>query len=549
MMDATYVSRSTCLGHVQQGFGVETAGSRVPNCDSDGDADSNAGLLEAGEASGNNSAYIRRPGHFSMSINGKADSSLYFADKRGGRDGHAGVAAVFEQVRQATRVWVTVAACLLLLFIAVSSILSWRSTKPSLAVPRTGQGVTLIRQETTKDVHAALHAAIGPRNHIHQEEPRYSKHERSDFSEDGTKQHPDDLSYVDVWDGEEHHDLHLSRGVEGLQTPLYRLPFVDGQYNETHVVGVHTSPLNVPRRLWVDGGRIEEAIGGTYDIMVTRDGRPKPLLIHGRLVWKRITNAQHSAETNVMASPLYLFYDHTHHTWVFNRELNFRKPDPLAFLPHGALLPVIRQKVRPHVTTDPNTDMENSKRYTEYAQHGVPKSVHWVVRDSGPVNTVSGATSRSASVGVTADPSIRVTGHPSFVGPEDFCQLSVQKVFHAPEEGSLDLSDVDDPEEDENLHDDDAEQQSDEHYEDEDEGELEKLFIPEQARTRQQFLTHPQTHVYHTFDEMHKSYDHRNIVADPVAYLETHGHPDVEGVERQFGDDTPGERHPLRPED
>lgn len=90
-------------------------------------------------------------------------------------------------------------------------------------------------------------------------------------------------------DGEEHHDLHLSRGVEGLQTPLYRLPFVEGQYNDTHIVGVHTSPLDVPRRLLVDGGRLKDTIGGTYDLMVTRDGRPKPLLIHGRLVWKRIT--------------------------------------------------------------------------------------------------------------------------------------------------------------------------------------------------------------------------------------------------------------------
>lgn len=260
-------------------------------------------------------------------------------------------------------------------------------------------------------------------------------------------------------------------------------------------------------------------------------------------------DTQHSGDTEAATvSSLYLFYDHTHHTWVFNRQLNFRKPDPLAFLPHGALLPVVRQ-LRSQVGTHADTDKESFRRYTEYVQHGVPKSVHWVVRDSGPLKAASEVTSSASGGGIMADPSIRVRGHPSFVRPEDFYQLSVQKVFHAPEEESLGLADADDPEEDENLHDDDAEQQSDDHYEDEDEGELEKLFIPEGARTRQQFLTHPLTHVYHTFDEMHHSYDHSHIVADPVAYLETHGHPDVEGVEREFGDDTPAERHPLRHDD
>lgn len=89
-MDATYVSRSRCVGHIQPG-------ACVPNCDLDGD--SSAGLLEAGEASANNSAYVRRPAHFATSTPGKADSAFYFADKKG-RDGHTGMAAVLEQVRQ-----------------------------------------------------------------------------------------------------------------------------------------------------------------------------------------------------------------------------------------------------------------------------------------------------------------------------------------------------------------------------------------------------------------------------------------------------------------
>lgn len=103
--------------------------------------------------------------------------------------------------RQATRVWVTVAACLLLLFIAASSILSWKNTKTSPSAPKSGRGGEPTELKTGRVEHSALHAAIGPRSHIHQAEPRYAKHEQGDFSDDGTKQHPDDLAYVDVWVG------------------------------------------------------------------------------------------------------------------------------------------------------------------------------------------------------------------------------------------------------------------------------------------------------------------------------------------------------------
>lgn len=60
---------------------------------------------------------------------------------------------------------------------------------------------------------------------------------------------------------------------------------------------------------------------------------------------------------------MFLYYDHMHHTWVFNNELELRKPQPLAFLAHGAILPISKRSDR------------------TFRKYGAPKSVHWIVRD------------------------------------------------------------------------------------------------------------------------------------------------------------------------
>ncbi|EPT28325.1 putative transmembrane protein [Toxoplasma gondii TgCatPRC2] len=574
-MDATYTSRN--FGNFGHGISMPFNQQQIRYCSSSvkdpsvtNDSHPSAALLEAGEVCSGRTEVSTRIRKTAYSQNGprvtEYEEQNYRAEMKARcRSLSADPAAVFEQIRQATRVWVTIAACLLLLFVAGSTAWHWNwssSPVPASEAPISGRSSsyggeaypdarnigprTAPRNSGRGTVtHSALHAALEKRIHLRQEEPHYVHHEKEEFEEDIMKQHPDDHSFVDIWDGDEHDDLHLSRGVPGLQTPLYRLPFVEGQHNETHAVGVHTSALDVPKRLLVDGGQhLQKVIGGDYDMLVTRDGRPKPLLVHGRLVWKKW------AETTVAGRPpeaMFLFYDHTHHTWVFNRDLNFKRPVPVAFLPHGALLPVIRQKSHgSSVATTDTTDtatMSTRTRLLEYLKHGVPKGVHWVVRGI-PGDTGSGGT---WSGGPTVDATIRVRGHPEHTAPEDFFGLSLQKVFHVPEEGSNDVDEEDNVEDDEYL----EEEDSHDHgihgeYEDEEEEELEKMFVPEGIRTRQQYLTHPQTHVYHTFDEMHSNFDHEQIVEDPVAYLEASGHPDVDTIEREIGDDTTAVPHPLR---
>ncbi|PFH35602.1 hypothetical protein BESB_052530 [Besnoitia besnoiti] len=567
-MDPTYSSRAR--GSFGHGFSLPLSHTSSIFSRDHVECETSVDLLEAGEASCGG-ARARKPGYFYQSESNAAgyvmDDSYSARKETGYREGPAGV---FEQIRQATRVWLTLAACLLLLFVAGSTLSHWTSNSSTVTEPRTAiQDIPSVNNGFSHssphrqippsahshwgghdDSHAALHAALGRRVYIHQETPSYARHERADFEADIMKQHPDDHSFVDVWDGEEHHDLHLSRGIDGLQTPLYRLPFVEGQHNETHVVGVHTSPLEVPKRLFVAGGpRLGSWIGGSYDMMVTRDGRPKPLLVHGRLVWKREVKTEAARGTDASASKsMYLFYDHTHHTWVFNGDMNFKRPAPLAFLPHGALLPVVRQKQLAHPSDFEGGDAEkrDEKRYTAYLKHGVPRSVHWVVRE--PIPEASNVTNGgvAAEAGPTVDASIRVIGHPEHTAPEDFFELSLQKVFHSPED---DVGDEEESsEDDEYLEDEDDLDHHGIHgeYEDEDEEGLERLFVPEGTRTRQQYLTHSQTHVYHTFDEMHSHFDHKGITEDPIAYLESYGHPDVDTLERQFGDDTTAVPHPLR---
>ncbi|CBZ53924.1 hypothetical protein NCLIV_037060 [Neospora caninum Liverpool] len=574
-MDATYTPRNN--GSFAHRFSmpftqrsVRYSSSLTDPRDND-DCHPAAALLEAGEAVSGRAAAaarIRKNAYSQKDARGAdydGEDTYHPEGKARFRGLSADPAAVFEQIRQATRMWVTIAACLLLLFVAGSTVYHWNWSSVPVPISRTPTSRTSSAPAghapdsrhtgshpppsgvggRGDGPHAALHAALEKRVHIHQEEPHYAQHEKGEFDEDIMKQHPDDHSFVDIWDGDEHEDLHLSRGVPGLHTPLYRLPFVEGQHNETHVVGVHTSDLDIPKRLLVDGGQLHNLIGGDYDMLVTRDGRPKPLLVHGRLVWKKWAETY---AAGISPDAMYLFYDHTHHTWVFNRELNFKKPAPVAFLPHGALLPVVRQL--PHATSVGPAETPDAakklaeKRYTAYTKHGVPKGVHWVVRE------VPGGLGRGAaeSGGPTVDAGIRVRGHPGHTAPEDFFGLSLQKVFHTPEEGPGDMDEEENVEDDEYLEDDES---SDHHgihgeYEDEDEEELEKMFVPEGTRTRQQYLTHPQTQVYHTFDDMHSKFDHERIVDDPIAYLEASGHPDVDTIEREVGDDTTAIPHPLR---
>ena len=60
---------------------------------------------------------------------------------------------------------------------------------------------------------------------------------------------------------------------------------------------------------------------------------------------------------------MFLYYDHMHHTWVFNERLDLDHPQPVAFLAHGAILPISKN---------------NDRSFNKY---GAPRSVHWIVRD------------------------------------------------------------------------------------------------------------------------------------------------------------------------
>lgn len=63
-------------------------------------------------------------------------------------------------------------------------------------------------------------------------------------------------------------------------------------------------------------------------------------------------------------SSIFLYYDHMHHTWIFNEHLDLAHPQPMAFLAHGAILPI--RKTNDHT----------------FRKYGAPKSVHWIVRDA-----------------------------------------------------------------------------------------------------------------------------------------------------------------------
>ncbi|CDJ61809.1 hypothetical protein, conserved [Eimeria maxima] len=329
----------------------------------------------------------------------------------------------------------------------------------------------------------------------------HSEYLRNEELDEG-KQHPDEPEYIDIWDGVSHEDLHISEGVPGLKTPLYRLPFVDGQHNDTHIIGVHTKKVYLPRFLSVSGGKRLPDITGTYRMYMIKDGRPKPHLNHGRLIWQK--EGQNSS--------MFLYYDHMHHTWVFNNELELRKPQPLAFLAHGAILPISKRSDR------------------TFRKYGAPKSVHWIVRD-----IVSGDSRPDGTIKVEADPRRS--------GDADLQPLLLQKVYHAPEDGSLDGEGEMD----------DFELFEEEHEEDEDEEEElpldehgEPIALPIGARSFQQFITHLRTNVYHTFDTLHPRYDHKEILRDPITFVETNAHPDLVGPERLDGYSHDVVPHPLR---
>lgn len=101
-------------------------------------------------------------------------------------------------------------------------------------------------------------------------------------------------------DGVTHEDLHLSLGVSGLKTPLYRLPFVDGQHNDSHIIGVEIKKVFIPKVLKAEGGTKLLQVSGLYHMLMIQDGRPKPHLNHGRLIWKKArhtTNSLTSTDT------------------------------------------------------------------------------------------------------------------------------------------------------------------------------------------------------------------------------------------------------------
>ncbi|KAL8453401.1 hypothetical protein Emed_000900 [Eimeria media] len=351
----------------------------------------------------------------------------------------------------------------------------------------------------------------GGEAHLQESHPEYSLGHEGLFDE--SKQHPDEPEYVDIWDGVTGEDLHLSAGVPGLKTPLIRLPFLEGQHNDSHVIGVYAKQVSMPRFLKVSGGKRIPQASGIYKMLMIPDGRPKPHLNHGRLIWRQ--------EAPAKSAGMFLYYDHMHHTWVINETLDLHAPRPLAFLAHGALLPIHKQ---------------HDKSFRKY---GVPKSVHWIVRSDAS----------SQGDGSRPDPSVKVEADPARSSGDNLQPLLLQKIYQAPEDGTFgEGSEFD---EDFAL----FEEEHEEDLEEEEEGEEpevpldahgEPVHLPLGARTFQQFLTHLRTSVYHTFDSLHPRYDHDKILEDPVAFVEANPHPDLvgpEGLDGYAHDPTP---HPLR---
>ncbi|KAL8429491.1 hypothetical protein ACSSS7_006584 [Eimeria intestinalis] len=137
-------------------------------------------------------------------------------------------------------------------------------------------------EEETDDEHEFEE---GGDSHLQEPHPEYSLGHEGLFDE--SKQHPDEPEYIDIWDGVTGEDLHLSAGVPGLKTPLIRLPFLEGQHNDSHVIGVYAKQVEMPRFLKVSGGRRIPQASGVYRMLMIPDGRPKPHLNHGRLIWRQ----------------------------------------------------------------------------------------------------------------------------------------------------------------------------------------------------------------------------------------------------------------------
>ncbi|KAL8442671.1 hypothetical protein Emag_006275 [Eimeria magna] len=346
--------------------------------------------------------------------------------------------------------------------------------------------------------------------HLQEPHPEYSLGHEGLFDE--SKQHPDEPEYIDIWDGVTGEDLHLSAGVPGLKTPLIRLPFLEGQHNDSHVIGVYAKQVSMPRFLKVSGGKRIPQASGVYKMLMIPDGRPKPHLNHGRLIWRQEAPAE--------SARMFLYYDHMHHTWVINETLDLHAPRPLAFLAHGALLPIHKQ---------------HDKSFRKY---GVPKSVHWIVRSDAS----------NQGEGSRPDPSVKVEADPARSSGDYLQPLLLQKIYQAPEDGTF--SEGSEFDEDFALFEEEHEEELDEEEEGEPEVPLdahgEPVHLPLGARTFQQFLTHLRTSVYHTFDSLHPRYDHDKILEDPVAFVEANPHPDLvgpEGLDGYAHDPTP---HPLR---
>lgn len=137
---------------------------------------------------------------------------------------------------------------------------------------------------------------------------------------------------------------------------------------------------------------------------------------------------------------------------------------------------------------------------------------------------------------------LSLSADPARSGSEHLHPLLLQKVYHAPEDGSLEGEGDQD----------DFELFEEEHEEQDEEEEVpldahgEPIHLPLGARSFQQFVTHLKTSVYHTFDTLHPRYDHEEILKDPVAFVETNPHPDMVGPERLDGYSHDPVPHPLR---
>lgn len=125
---------------------------------------------------------------------------------------------------------------------------------------------------------------------------------------------------------------------------------------------------------------------------------------------------------------------------------------------------------------------------------------------------------------------------------DDLQPLVLQRVYYSPEDGLLE--DEEFLEESELLEEEmeEGEEGEDDHPHES----AEPSFVPYGSRSMQQFLTHPRTNVYHTFELSHAAYDHAKIVQDPIAFITENPHPDFVGPERLAGHDHPPHPHPLR---